>query len=974
MFSVNIDVENIPDCLKERPQWIFWREEKRGEKKTKIPYNPNNPSERAKANDLTTWSSFEDAYRAYRENNGSGIGYMFNNSGPFTGVDLDDVVEDDVVVDEAKEIIKTLDSYTEYSPSQSGFHVIVRGEKNTDKARTALEDNRESEIEIYDDLRFFTFTGNIYKDYNEVKERQEELDSLTDKYLPKTEPIESVVSGEAAKPHDLELKELHEIAMNDNKFKRLFEGDISGYKSQSEADCALLTKMGFYTQKDPSLMEQWFRNSALYRKKFDRKSYREPTISAALKQTTEVFTPDGNEGKEVAKDCCSEAAETVKRALRNLDYLPTEIARTWDNDSQTHTYYSVCDLFCETERLSKCLNLLRRNRLDRKKNNIDKTERKRISAEAVKIDLEKTGKFLKNKDNGYFYFDKEENEVHRLKDLKNKIYSNYNVASNSKTGKLVTDILKSHVEIEGEEVKVRKLFYYNDSTNTLYIHDRNKHYYVLDGESVEKKRNGEGGIYFVDLDIMNGEIEYIHESERELDFDVTGVISSEFKAGTNKLHQFIANQTAFTSTTNLTAEQQRLQLLTHFYIIPFNNYINTKPIMIFNGQEGSSKSATLTKLGMFYLGEKYRMRSEPETKENFFIACSQQPFTFFDNIDKKPADWFEDSLAATATGVRDTKRKLFTDRDTIDLNPETFIGITSRNVEFRRGDIMDRGLLFHLDRLSNVVETDNPYIDENTLWKPLFSYNNELWSLYIDNLNKIIAYKNNNNQDSGSNHRLADWAKMAKTVARALGFTEHYDIEHIFKKMEKERAAWTLKEDNFYQHLKEAIAEGNIPLDQELTAKQITTRINDSNEYVNYNPKTVGKKLSVDEKAYKELFNLQREKRMNRYIYTFKTTKKYGEELESNNENKNRDCEPQNERIKIILNHYDNNKKEYQTYLLKEYLKELVNDTDLKNTEELIKDLNKLKESGKIILYSNNPETSVLNDNNDIETIDFSGG
>ncbi|OUJ19334.1 RepA plasmid replication protein [Methanonatronarchaeum thermophilum] len=232
---------------------------------------------------------------------------MFNSSGSYTGVDLDNVVNEDKPNKEAKEIIQTLDSYTEYSPSLTGFYIIVKADKETDKARSELIDNPESEIEIYDNLRFFTFTGRIYRDYSEIKGRQDELNKVVDKYLSRSDPEPETPENkdiDGSKPHGLELKDLHEIAMKDNKFKELYQGDISSYPSQSEADLALMSKMAFYTQKDPSLMENWFSRSALgqRRKWRKRRDYQHRTIDKAISGTTETYDPKTSSSMDKKRD------------------------------------------------------------------------------------------------------------------------------------------------------------------------------------------------------------------------------------------------------------------------------------------------------------------------------------------------------------------------------------------------------------------------------------------------------------------------------------------------------------------------------------------------------------------------------------------------------------------------------------------------------------------------------------------------
>jgi primase-polymerase (primpol)-like protein len=55
-------------------------------------------------------------------------------------------------------------------------------------------------------------------------------------------------------------------AANGDKFRRLWEGDISDYPSHSEADLALCYLLAFWTGGDTIKMDKLFRQSGLYRR------------------------------------------------------------------------------------------------------------------------------------------------------------------------------------------------------------------------------------------------------------------------------------------------------------------------------------------------------------------------------------------------------------------------------------------------------------------------------------------------------------------------------------------------------------------------------------------------------------------------------------------------------------------------------------------------------------------------------------
>ncbi len=167
-------LNNIPEELKERPQWVCWRIEERDGKPTKVPYQPillytdsrgkpQNQPVRASATDLMTWGKFQDAFEAYDgrgyvSSGYDGIGFVFCSGDPYTGVDLDNVVVIDgtsvEIKPEAQEIIDALGGYQEFSPSGTGVHIIVKG-----KLPKGYQNRADSWIEIYSQERFFTMSG-----------------------------------------------------------------------------------------------------------------------------------------------------------------------------------------------------------------------------------------------------------------------------------------------------------------------------------------------------------------------------------------------------------------------------------------------------------------------------------------------------------------------------------------------------------------------------------------------------------------------------------------------------------------------------------------------------------------------------------------------------------------------------------------------------------------------------------------------
>jgi primase-polymerase (primpol)-like protein len=150
--------EGIPGELKTYRAWVPWKLARTEKGWTKHPYSAHT-GRRASSTDSRTWGSFEEVMEAYGAGGYDGIGFVFSSGDPYCGVDLDEAVDPETgeVGSWAAEIVDSLDSYAELSPSGTGIHVIVRG-------KVPPGGNRRGALEMYDRERFFTVTGRALGD------------------------------------------------------------------------------------------------------------------------------------------------------------------------------------------------------------------------------------------------------------------------------------------------------------------------------------------------------------------------------------------------------------------------------------------------------------------------------------------------------------------------------------------------------------------------------------------------------------------------------------------------------------------------------------------------------------------------------------------------------------------------------------------------------------------------------------------
>lgn len=289
----------IPAALRERPQWVCWKYITRGGKRTKCPVNARGGG-RADSTDPATWASFDEAVAACQSGRYAGVGFVFAESDPFCGIDLDECIDEaGQIVSPAREIIDSLSSYTEISPSGRGVKVFIAGRKPDGVGCKSKAIAGFKETEVYDRARFFTVTGQrLASTPADVEDRQAELDALCAKLWPKKSKLHSngTVASAGFGGDDEALIKRASAAKNGDRFDTLWSGDTSQYSDDhSGADQALCNLLAFWTGKDAARMDRLFRRSGLFREKWDEKrgerTYGQKTIDRAIADCHDTFSP-----------------------------------------------------------------------------------------------------------------------------------------------------------------------------------------------------------------------------------------------------------------------------------------------------------------------------------------------------------------------------------------------------------------------------------------------------------------------------------------------------------------------------------------------------------------------------------------------------------------------------------------------------------------------------------------------------------
>lgn len=275
--------ELIPEEITAFSQWVCWKYEFRaiGEKPTKVPYSIHT-SLPCDVKNPGSWASFRQALEAVQAGNYDGLGFCFSPFDPFAGIDLDET-DPDATEDAArqKQIYEYLNSYTEYSPSGKGVHIIVKAEVPHGRKR--------SNIEVYSKERYFTFTGNILRNMP-ILDRQAEVTEIWSQMGTSALP-NHFAGDDVQREDDKTVYDRAAAAVNGELFVRLWNGDWSGYPANasgtasSEADFALVDIIAFYTKNREQIRRLFLMSALGKRDKYRRMGLVDYMINKSFDRT-----------------------------------------------------------------------------------------------------------------------------------------------------------------------------------------------------------------------------------------------------------------------------------------------------------------------------------------------------------------------------------------------------------------------------------------------------------------------------------------------------------------------------------------------------------------------------------------------------------------------------------------------------------------------------------------------------------------
>lgn len=290
---IEVNTLEIPEELKELPQWVLWRAEWNNKRQQyeKVPYSFS--GYRASSTNKDTWTIFDAIHNLYEENNlYDGIGFMLSDNDKYIVLDIDNAIDENGQINTDLALEMTELTYCEMSPSGTGLHCFFKGElpEQRKKKRSDLD------IELYDNARFMTVTGESIGQ-SEICVEQEILNNLVERFFKEEQNFETTLSYDPNHKSELSDEEVINLMLKSkqkDKISDLLEGNFEKhFASPSEAVQSLLHYLAFYTGKDKQQMERIFLNYNNLTDKWDSKrgntTWGQLELDKAVNNQNEVY-------------------------------------------------------------------------------------------------------------------------------------------------------------------------------------------------------------------------------------------------------------------------------------------------------------------------------------------------------------------------------------------------------------------------------------------------------------------------------------------------------------------------------------------------------------------------------------------------------------------------------------------------------------------------------------------------------------
>lgn len=175
------------------------------------------------------------------------------------------------------------------------------------------------------------------------------------------------------------------------------------------------------------------------------------------------------------------------------------------------------------------------------------------------------------------------------------------------------------------------------------------------------------------------------------------------------------------------------------------------PIALINGEKETGKTTLAKSILAVINGKLSDVLPIPKSNDDLKVVLDGNKMVCFDNLESAPI-FFHDTICMAVTGSTDKKRKLFKDKNIIELRLQNAIIITSIDpASMIRDDVVSRMIVITTDKISN-------FIGESSIIESRMNQRDN----YLSWLVKVI--QQSLSRPISTKHRMTGWATIAETI------------------------------------------------------------------------------------------------------------------------------------------------------------------------------------------------------------------
>lgn len=221
--------------------------------------------------------------------------------------------------------------------------------------------------------------------------------------------------------------------------------------------------------------------------------------------------------------------------------------------------------------------------------------------------------------------------------------------------------------------------------------------------------------------------------------------------------------------------------------LAFPDAFPTKPILLVEGAEGSGKSTLMQMIQQSLFGSIEPFVVSENGERDFWVALLRSPVMVLDNTDDL-ISWLPTAINAYVTRGYRAERKLHTNIGRVEIRPQSFIAVASRDPRsFRQSDTADRSMVLRMERREHgrgIQELTTAIARDRAL----------IYGEWLYYLNRVVAALRLEPPRSTTT-RLGDFEVFAYAACRAFGWQSNVVVPDLMAALSRERMAFAAEAD-----------------------------------------------------------------------------------------------------------------------------------------------------------------------------------